>query len=428
MRLALVAGISAILASATAEQRVSYDGYKAYSIATGDDGQEIRDKLSDLDFVALTVHEIDNHFDVAIAPDSVLEFEALGLETQLISEDLGAEFAEESAFEDYYGVDDSSPEKRQSSALPALSWFNSYHTYADHRTYWNNLNTAFSSNSEIFVAGKSYEGRDIYGLHFWGKGGKGKKPAIYFHATVHAREWIAAPVEEYHAWQLINGYLTNDTQITAIVDSYDFYFIPFVNPDGFVYTQSTNRLWRKNRQPRSTSSCVGTDNNRNWPYQWSVSGGASTNPCDEDYRGLAASDTPEITSLVAFTKSINTNGIKLYIDFHSYGQYILQPYGYSCTLYPANINQQRSAANQMANRIYAYSGARYTTGSSCGALYATTGDSTDYLTGVSGAAYAWTIELRPASSSGGGFVLPAAQILPTAREQWEGLKTLFSVI
>ncbi|KAH6971043.1 zinc carboxypeptidase [Ilyonectria sp. MPI-CAGE-AT-0026] len=424
MHFKLAVTFSAVLALATAEQRVSYDGYKAFSIATTEDGEPIRDKLSDLEFVALSVHEADDHFDVAIAPDSLSEFEALGLESTVISEDLGAEFAEESAFEDYY----SGKPIASASALPALTWFNSYHSYADHRLFFNDLNAAFPANSEIFVAGKSYQGRDIYGIHFWGASGKGKKPAVYFHATVHAREWIAAPVEEYQAWQLINGYLTNDSQVKAIVDSYDFYFIPFVNPDGFVYTQSTDRLWRKNRQPRSSSSCIGTDNNRNWPFQWSVSGGASTNPCAEDYKGLAAGDTPEITSLVSFTRQIATNGIKLFVDWHSYGQYILQGYGYNCNQYPANINQQLSAANAVANRISQYSGARYTTGPSCSTLYATTGSAPDYLTGVSNATYAWTIELRPASSGAGGFVLPANLILTTAREQWEGLKTLFAAI
>lgn len=102
MHFKLAVTFSAVLALATAEQRVSYDGYKAFSIATADDGQSIRDKLSDLEFVALSVHEADNHFDVAIAPDDLSEFEALGLESTVISEDLGAEFAEESAFEDYY--------------------------------------------------------------------------------------------------------------------------------------------------------------------------------------------------------------------------------------------------------------------------------------------------------------------------------------
>lgn len=80
--------------------------------------------------------------------------------------------------------------------LPDLSWFNTYHDYSDHRGFFEDLNAAFLNNSEIFTTGKSYQGRDIYGIHFWGKSGKGKKPAIYFHATVHAREWIATPVSE----------------------------------------------------------------------------------------------------------------------------------------------------------------------------------------------------------------------------------------
>src|SRR4051812_7154726 len=54
---------------------------------------------------------------------------------------------------------------------------------------------------------------------------------------------------------------------------------------GFVYTQTNDRLWRKNRQTLSGNSCVGRDINRNWPYMWSVPGGASTDPCAEDYKG-----------------------------------------------------------------------------------------------------------------------------------------------
>ena len=57
----------------------------------------------------------------------------------------------------------------------------------------------------------------------------------------------------------------------------------------------------------------------------------------------------------------------------------------------------------------------------------TTGSSTDYLMDVSKAELAWTIELRPSGNSGtSGFVLPAAQILPSAREQWEGLVWLLT--
>lgn len=46
------------------------------------------------------------------------------------------------------------------------------------------------------TSGKSLQGNAITGIHFWGSAGKGKKPAIVLHGTVHAREWIASMVSK----------------------------------------------------------------------------------------------------------------------------------------------------------------------------------------------------------------------------------------
>jgi len=138
--------------------------------------------------------------------------------------------------------------------------------------------------------------------------------------------------------------------------------------------------------------------------------------------GLAAGDTPENKVLVAFTKTLAAGkGIKLYVDWHSYGQYILTPYGYSCSAQPANQARQSTLSKGLATKIAASYGTKFTVGGGCAALYATTGDSTDYITDVSKAEFAWTIELRPSSSASNGFVLAASQILPTAIEQWQGM-------
>ena len=89
---------------------------------------------------------------------------------------------------------------------------------------------------------------------------------------------------------------------------------------GFKYTQTNDRMWRKNRQTTKGSSCLGHDINRNWPYKWDGAG-SSTNPCAEDFRGESAGDTPEIKSLTAFINQVQQQqGLKLYIDFHSYSQ------------------------------------------------------------------------------------------------------------
>jgi hypothetical protein len=93
---------------------------------------------------------------------------------------------------------------------------------------------------------------------------------------------------------------------------------------GFIYSQTTDRLWRKNRQTVSTSSCVGRDVNRNWNYQWSVTGGASTNPCDETYKGQAPNDAPETRGLSTYINNLAAGrGVQLYIDIHSYSQLFL---------------------------------------------------------------------------------------------------------
>jgi hypothetical protein len=37
---------------------------------------------------------------------------------------------------------------------------------------------------------------------------------------------------------------------------------------GFVYSQTRNRMWRKNRQAQPGTSCIGRDLNRNWDVHW----------------------------------------------------------------------------------------------------------------------------------------------------------------
>lgn len=79
-------------------------------------------------------------------------------------------------------------------------------------------------------------------------------------------------------------------------------------------------MWRKNRQSSGGSSCVGHDINRNWPFQWGGPG-ASSNPCAEDYCGESAGDAPETQSLSSFLKKVKgSQGLKLYINYHSYSQ------------------------------------------------------------------------------------------------------------
>lgn len=196
---------------------------------------------------------------------------------------------------------------------------------------------------------------------------------------------------------------------------------------GFAYTQSNDRLWRKNRQKRTGESCVGTDINRNWPNHWDVPGGSSPDPCDETYRGEAEGDAPENQALTNHTLSLSEGpGIKFYMDWHSFSQLILLPYGYSCSAYPDNIDKQLELAGGVADAIQGVNGLRFVYGPTCETIYQAAGGSNDWAYDVAGADLAWAIELRPSSGGSNGFVLDPSHIVPSGEENWAGMQALFT--
>ncbi|KAK5952559.1 hypothetical protein OHC33_006605 [Knufia fluminis] len=421
MRSFLINSLLVALASSIAVPKpgyVSYDGYKVFRVKTQGQLDIIRHKLSSLAYDEWSQEP--THLDIAISPDELSTFESLGLDSHCMHENLGASIRAETS--------KSSIWKRQ---VDDMSWFDNYHPYEDHMAYFDDLHSKFPDNSEMVSSGTSYEGRDIFGIHLWGAEGPGK-PAVLWHGTVHAREWITAMVIEYLSMQLVTGY-ASDNVTTSFVDNYDFYIFPFVNPDGFVYTQTNERLWRKNRMPpppdAENQTCFGRDVNRQWPYMWDANPeGASPNPCSQTYKGETPSDSPENQGLVAFVDHLrDTQGIKLYIDWHSYGQYILSPWGYNCTVYDESLGRHIKLAALTGDAIReGANGTTFTFGPSCSTLYATTGSSVDYIYGVGNSDWSYTIELRDTGDY--GFVLPPQQIRGAAEEQWAGMQVMLSLL
>ncbi|KAK5048241.1 hypothetical protein LTR84_005911 [Exophiala bonariae] len=401
-------------------EHIDYEGYQVHRISTGQHLKSIQEKLSSLDFDQWN-SDIASHIDIVLPPSQLPAFSALNIPSHCMHSNLGASIKAESA----------PPTSAWKRSLDDLAWYDSYHSYDEHVSYFDELHAAFPENSELVSSGTSFEGRDIFGLHFWGKDGPGK-PAVLWHGTVHAREWITAPVIEFLTLNLIQGYKAGDNYTQSFVDNYDFWVFPFVNPDGFIYTQTTERLWRKNRQPPppppANQSCIGRDINRNWAYEWDGNPlGASTDPCTQVYRGEAPSDSPENKGLTALVDTLrDTSGIKLYVDWHSYGQYILAPWGYNCTLYADDLGQHINLAGLVSTVIREVGGKTFTFGPSCGTLYATTGSSVDYIYGAGKADWSYTIELRDTGDF--GFVLPPDQIRVSVEEQWQGMQVMLYLL
>ncbi|KAI8964496.1 hypothetical protein F5Y11DRAFT_363786 [Daldinia sp. FL1419] len=416
----LLAPLAASIPTSPKKDAVSYDGYKVLRVNTRGNLLAMEGKLSGIHYEQWN-RDIYEHLDILVSPDQFATFETLDFDYQVMHDNLGESIAVEST---------SKPVRKRYAG--DLSWFDSYHDYEDHIQYFQDLHEAFPNNSELISSGTSYEGRNIFGLHLWGAGGPGK-PAVLYHGNVHAREWITSPVVEYISLQLVNRYNGGDDLIRSILDRYDFYIVPIVNPDGFVYSRTTDRLWRKNRQPPPDSgnqSCIGRDINRNWEFAWDANPlGASTNPCSQSYKGELPSDAPETQGLDILVRKLRDGaGIKLYIDWHSYGQYILSPFGYKETLYAPELGKWTKAASIVSESIRDSSDARttFTFGPSGAVLYPTTGAAPDHVYSIGRAEFSYTIELRDTGRF--GFVLPPEQIRPAAEEQWEGQKALLSLL
>ncbi len=287
--------------------------------------------------------------------------------------------------------------------------WDAYMNRADLIQFINDLATARPDLCEVFSIGTSIEGRDIWVLHITGPGGS-NKPAVFYHSLIHCREWITAPVVLYLADYLVNNYGT-DPDATALVDGLDIYLAPCVNPDGYEYTWNTYRLWRKNRRNNGDGT-YGVDLNRNWAYGWG-GGGSSGYTGDETYRGPSPFSEPETTVLSDFIAAHPR--LVSYMDYHSYSQLILWPYGYECLggAPEPDGTEFWNIGSTMQSLIQAVHGKYYEAGPICETIYQASGGSVDWVYGDQDV-FGFTIELRDTGTY--GFELPPAQILPTCEE------------
>jgi carboxypeptidase A2 len=259
------------------------------------------------------------------------------------------------------------------------------------------------------VIGTSIEGRPIHALTITG-GDAGERPAVVINALQHAREWITVPTVLWFADTMLDGYAT-DAEIASILDAIDLHIVYMTNPDGYVYSHDFERLWRKNRRDNGDGT-FGVDLNRNWSFQWG-GGGSSGDPESLVYRGVAPFSEPETTVLSDFILSLPDAAAHL--DVHSYGQLILSPFGYDF-VEPAGIegHVHETLGRTFSDFIEEVGGSIYDARPAW-SLYLADGTCSDWAHGAAGA-ISFTFELRPDSASGGGFVLPPEQIVPTAIE------------
>jgi len=255
----------------------------------------------------------------------------------------------------------------------------------------------------LHTIGQSYENRslEVIELHTRRYPRRRRKHAVYIDGGMHAREWLSIGVANYIIVQFLREKKTNP-KIQEIFRHFDVFVLPMMNPDGYEYSRTKNRLWRKNRSPTSHSefwngdeNCMGIDLNRNFPHQWHSLPSSSMYACTTSYRGPQPSSEPEVLHVVNFLKRLTYPHPKFhaYFNLHAYGRFWLLPWAYTSFERVSNYDNLFERSNRIMTTVM---NGTYKVGQASRLLYPCSGTSIDYAATLM--PHSMTFELSPAFS------------------------------
>ena len=180
------------------------------------------------------------------------------------------------------------------------------------------------------------------------------------------------------------------------------YFMPCVNPDGYLWNQSTDPdgggLWRKNRYVDENGDVKGVDLNRNYGFEWGVDDqGSSPNANNDTYRGPSAFSEPETKAVRDFA---NQHQFQIALNYHTFGNLLIHPWGFS-----DSATEEDATFKALGNIMIEENNFTLGTGTET-VGYVVNGDSDDWMYGDAGI-YAMTPEVGPQNF---GFWPPANAI------------------
>ncbi|KAK9680825.1 Carboxypeptidase activation peptide [Popillia japonica] len=396
--------VLAIICVVITAEKVSYEGYKVYQLYPSDE-QQLAVIISFTSFNSIDFWSEPRMLGkptTVMVPPNLQEIFVATLE--------GAHINYKILIDNVERVNNAEKERQSTHArsAPGKISFTEYQRYDTIQEYLSELAANYPDIVSVEEIGTSYEGRGISMIKIGA--GSSDNPIILVDGGIHAREWISPAFVTYLIQELVEN---EDNR--NMIESTNWLIIPVLNPDGYEYTHTSARLWRKTRSPGLL--CTGVDGNRNFDFHW-METGASALQCSDTFAGSAPFSESETSALRDVVLAYGDQ-IKLYLTFHSYGNYLLYPWGYTSEL-PEDADVLDALAVDVEAAIASVAGTRYTIGSSTNVLYAAAGGSDDWVKGIGGVALSYTIELP----GGGiwGFDLPAARILPVSLETFEGVK------
>lgn len=253
----------------------------------------------------------------------------------------------------------------------------------------------------------SVEGRTIWTVKISDNPGVDEsEPEVLYTALHHAREGASVSQLIFYMWYILENYATNP-DIKATVDNTEMYFVPVVNPDGYVYNQTTNPngggMWRKNRRVNG-GGVFGADLNRNYGYNWGFDNiGSSPTASSDTYRGPSAFSEPETQAMRNFC---NARQFVNSLNAHTYGNLLIYPWGWLPSIYtPDSATFVNWGVLLTENSRFLYGTADQTVN------YTTNGSSDDWMYGEQGTKGKIMAMTPEAGSAADGFWPASSRIL-----------------
>jgi carboxypeptidase T len=204
-----------------------------------------------------------------------------------------------------------------------------FYTYQEYLNIMDSMAAKFPnliSARHVIDTSHTWEGRSLYWLRISNNPNVNQsKPQVLYTAIHHAREPESLTELVYFMWYLLENYNTNP-EVKYLIDNLEMYFVPCVNPDGYIYNYTTNPtgggLWRKNRRNNGDGT-MGVDLNRNYDFLWGYDNiGSSPTTSSDTYRGPSPASEPEIKMMQSFC---NSHAFKLAVNNHTYSDLLIEP-------------------------------------------------------------------------------------------------------
>lgn len=360
-----------------------------------------------------------SYIDLQVNSTQLLALASLGCRWKVLIDDVAASIA---------NTLESSPHADFASAADKLVakdlFFQQYQSLESINSWLEYLADNYLHVISLEEIGRTFEDRPIYAVHFAAPHdslpGHDTRKTIVISGGLHAREWILVLLALFLVNALLEAYIANPA--SKILQNLDFIIVPVFNPDGYAYTWSHDRLWRKNRQETTQHGCVGIDLDHAFDYHWLAS---DTDACNEDWPGSEPLEALEARAWDQYLKKINAeHTIYGYIDLHSYAQQVLYPYAYLCEQQPRDEETLLELAYGIAKTMRLAHGTFYDVSPACIdrdsdlVPFLGAGASLDYMY-HNKAHLAFQFKLRDTGNH--GYLVPPKYIEPVGQETFAGI-------